>query len=237
MLLRLQSASSAMTELSRQQDRTANNLANANTVGYRRARTFTEELVQRLDAEGAPTSARTIGQWADAAPGALETTGNPLDLALLGEGFFAVADADGGTRYTRAGRFTTDHEGTLRTPDGLAVLGADGPITLPPGGPIEVSADGEIRVGNQVAGTLRIVGFPPDALLERTTGAAFVTDAAPEPLDRPQVRQGSVELSNVDAVSEMTEMIAQHRLFESHQKVLHAHDALLGRVTSDLGRF
>jgi len=237
MLLRLQNAAAAMTELSRQQDRVANNLANANTVGFRRQRTFTEALAQRMDREGAPASERTTSQWMERHAGPLEATGNPLDLALAEDGFFAVADAEGAVRYTRAGRFSPDAEGTLRTPEGFAVLGADGPVVLPPGGPVEVSARGEVRVGGAEVGVLQVVRFAEGAALERAEGATYRAAAAPEPVERPAVRQGFLEASTVDAVSEMTEMIAHVRLFETHQKVLQAHNDLLGRVAGDLGRF
>lgn len=237
MLLRLQNAAAAMTELGRQQDRVANNLANANTTGFKRQRTFTEALAQRLDREGAPASERTTAQWLERRPGVLEPTGNPLDLALQGEGFFVVADAAGALRYTRAGRFAPDAEGTLRTPEGLVVMGTTGPITLPPGGPVEVDADGTVRAGGLAVGTLRVVRFDDETLLERAEGATFLTDAEPLAVDRPAVRQGFLEASTVDPVAEMTEMIAHVRLFEAHQRVLQTHNDLLGRVAGDLGRF
>lgn len=227
-----------MSEMNRQQERTANNLANANTVGYRRDRTFTEALRNRVDAAGNPTSVRTLTQWADPLEGTLEATGNPLDAAIEGEGFFVVTDEAGATRYTRAGRFTADANGTLVTPGGFTVQGTDGPIQLPlDGGAIEINRDGEIRVDGTPAGTLRLVRFPPDAPLERLDGASFTTAAAPEPLDAPSVRQGIVEMSNVNPLTEMTEMITHFRLFESQQKMLQTTDQALGAVTRDLGTF
>ena len=237
MLLRLRNAAASMTELTRQQERTANNLANANTVGFRRDRAFTEVLQQTLDAERAPTSARAQRTWADPAAGALDATGNPLDLALNGEGFFATEDAAGAVRYTRAGRFTTDPAGFLRTPDGAFVRGEAGRIQLPPGAAVEVTSAGAVRAGATEVGRLQVVRFAPDAAFTKVGDAAFTTTAAPEAVAAPDVRQGFVEGSNVNALAEMTDMIAGLRLFETQQKVIQTHDALLGRVTQDLGKF
>ncbi len=241
MLLRLQNAYASMTEMMRRQEQSANNLANAGTVGYKRDRTFTEALNERLDEEFAPRSERAATQWAELAPGSLESTGNPLDVALGGDGFFALLDeASGASRYTRAGRFTLDSDGMLRDPMGFAVEGENGPIQIPPGsGDIKISKNGDIQAGQQLVGRLRIVRFENPLQLSRLDGAAF--DAGNmEPLNvdsSPVVRQGFVETSNVDPVREMTDMIAHFRLFESQQKSLQATDQVLGNITRDLGKF
>lgn len=236
MLLRLQSASNAMRELDQQQARTANNLANAGTHGFQRTRTFTEALAQRMDAEGAPASQRTTSAFADRTRGALDATGNPLDLALASDGFFVLDGPDGQPRYTRNGHFMPDADGTLRSADGLPVLDPEGrPILLPPGSAIEIARDGSIAVDGRPVGQLAVVGFAEDAPLAWSDGATFITDAAPVAV-AADVRQGFLETSNVNPVAEMADMITQYRLFESHQKILQAHDALLGRA-AELGRF
>lgn len=239
MLLRLRNSVAAMTEGIRHQERTANNLANANSVGYRRERIFAEAMNERLDAEQAPQSDRRLSRWADETQGALEHTGNPLDVALDGAGFFVMTDeATGEARYTRAGRFTLDDEGMLRDAAGRLVEGDAGPIELAEdGGAITISSDGEIRVGDTVAGQLRVVRFGEDAELTRAEGSLFRTEAEPETLETPVVRQGYVEASNVDVIREMTDMINHFRTFESHQKVIQTLDQVLGKTSSDLGRF
>jgi len=229
-----------MNAMIREQERVANNLANINTVGYKRDRTFTEALDQYTDVEGAPRSERRSTQWADLAQGALESTGNPLDVAIDGEGFFVFSDDEtGATVYARAGRLSLDTEGTLRDLAGRAVEGEGGPIQIPPSGDaIEISKNGEIRVGGQLVGALRVVRFENPAQLQRLDGAAF--DAAgmePEPVKNPVVLQGYVETSNVDAVREMADMITFYRQFESQQKMMQATDQILGAVTRDLGKF
>ena len=228
-----------MAELAQRQDRVANNLANANTVGYRRDRAFATALRERIDAEGSPQSTRVGGQVADLAPGALVETGNALDLALEGDGFFPVEAADGRIRLTRAGEFVLDADGVVRSPQGHALLRDDGtPLTLPPsGGEIAVSTAGEVSVGGTVVGHVRAVTVEAPGELERLDGATF--DAAGLTLGQSEarVRQGFLEGSNVDAVGEMVDLMSHVRLFESQQKALRATDETLGAVTRDLGTF
>lgn len=228
-----------MTEMARHQERLANNLANANTVGYKRDRVFIEALNERLDAEGAPRSDRTPTQWADLEQGALERTGNPLDAALGGEGFFAVTDGDGTERYTRAGRFTIGPDGTLQTPSGLTVQGEGGPIQMPPDAQeISIARSGQIQADGRPVGRLRVVRFENPAQLERQEGASFVAnEMEPIAVEQPEVLQGHIEESNVNPVQAMTDMIEHMRLFESQQKMIRSSDQLLGRVAQDLGRF
>lgn len=229
-----------MTAMVREQERTANNLANANTIGYKRDRMFTEVLAERLDAEQAPRSDRNTVQWADLTQGPLEQTGNPLDLALRGDGFFVVSgEGDGAERYTRAGRFVLDADGLLRTPTGALVEGADGPLQLPTNAAeIMIAEDGSIRADGHSVGQLRVVTFDDPTKLRRSDDATFEADGmAAIELERPTVLQGYVESSNVDPIEEMTEMIEHFRLFETQQKILQSHDQVLGAITRDLGRF
>ena len=237
MLLRLRNAATSMADTVHRQDRTANNLANANTAGYRRDRSFTEVLRSEIDAEGSPQSdRRTVGR-PDLATGVLDPTGNPLDVALGGEGFFVVDGPDGAPRYTRAGRFVADADGALRTPDGLAVQGTDGPLRLPPGGPVVIDEAGGVTVGGRPAGTLRVVTFDDPDTLRRLDGTSFTSAAPPVAVAAPAVRQGFVEGSNVDPIREMADMIAQVRLYEAQQKTVQTTDSLLGQVARDLGTF
>lgn len=229
-----------MTSTIREQERIANNLANANTVGYKRHRTFTETLDEFVDIEGGPQSARSSGEWAALDQGAMETTGNPLDVAIRGEGFFVLNDdATGEARYSRAGRFALDADGLLRDPAGHTVQGDGGPIQLPPTSEsIKIAKDGTIEADGQPIGRLRIVGFEAPEELQRLDGAAF--DAAgmePVNLDPPSVVQGHLEGSNINPISEMTDMITHFRHFETQQKLLQTSDQILGHITRELGKF
>ena len=229
-----------MGEMRRQQDRVANNLANANTTGYKRDRYFAEALNERIDAEGAPRSDRRFTQGSDLSAGTLKETGNPLDVALGGDGFFVVRDdATGAERFTRAGDFVTAPDGTLRTSAGQTVMGEDGPLKIPTdsGGAVEISQRGDIMVGGEQVGQLRVVDFDnPQQQLQRMEGSSFAAvGGAPQDVETPHLLQGKLETSNVNAVSEMTDMIEHFRLFESQQKALRTADGILSRATQDLG--
>ena len=139
MLLRLENSYNSMAANMRHLERIANNLANANTVGYRQDRIFTEVLNEEIDAEGGPLSTRRMQQWADHRAGSLEATGNPLDVAFDRDDFFVLNNPETGeSQYTRAGRFILSEDGALQTPKGLFVEGTSGQIDFPPeGGDIE----------------------------------------------------------------------------------------------------
>ena len=239
MLLRLRNAAASMGELSQRQDRVAQNLANANTVGYRRDRMFATALSERIDAEGAPQSTRVAGQYADPTGGPLMETGGPLDLALTGDGLFAVQGPDGRPRLTRAGEFVLDADGVVRSPQGFALLRDDGgPLTIPPsGGEIAVTAEGRVTVAGQPVGRVQVVRVEDPSRLVRLDGATFAADGVETQPADARVRQGFLESSNVDALSEMVDLMAHVRLFESQQKSLRTTDEALGAVTRDLGTF
>ncbi|HUF10700.1 MAG TPA: flagellar basal-body rod protein FlgF [Rhodothermales bacterium] len=240
MLLRLQNSIQSMSSLIHEQERVANNLANANTIGYKRDRTFVEALGEHLDAEGAPRSDRSSTQWASMDQGALESTGNPLDLAIKGEGFFVLSSEDtGDLRYTRAGRFTLDSQGLLRDPLGFQVEGDSGPLQFPAlVENIEVAEDGTVRADGNAIGRIRLVRFEDAMSLQRLDNAAFtVPGSEPVDVEHPTMIQGHLETSNVNPLSEMSEMITHFRLFETQQKLLQSTDQILGSVTRELGKF
>ncbi|WP_103029864.1 flagellar basal-body rod protein FlgF [Salinibacter altiplanensis] len=239
MLTRFENAAAAMSEMRLHQEQVANNLANASTTGYKKDQFFTEALNERLTKDGAPRSDRLIQQNNDLSGGSLKKTGNPLDVALGDEGFFVTQPRGGGAeRYTRAGHFVVGSEGTLRTPEGREVMGEGGPIQIPveDGGEVSISKGGRITVGQEEVGALRVATFENPEQLERTEGASFVAgDAQPQAAEDPIVVQGKVETSNVDPVTELTNMIEHQRQFEAQQKTIQTTDSVLGRATQSLG--
>jgi flagellar basal body rod protein FlgG len=239
MLLRLRNAVASMAELQQRQDRVANNLANVGTTGYLRDRTFAAALRERIDVEGAPQSTREAGQFVGPVGGPLVETGNALDLALEGPGFFAVQDADGRTRYTRAGEFVLGADGAVRSPQGHALLRDDGaPLTLPPsGGEIAVTTGGAVTVGGTPVGRVAVVEAEDPGALVRLDGATFESAGLAVRPSAANVRQGFLETSGVDPVTEMVDLMAHVRLFESQQRALRTTDDVLGTVTRDLGTF
>lgn len=200
----------------------AHNVANADTPGYRAQR----EVFGTFLARSGPNEVRSGGQqiayvqdratWRELQPGPLRTTGNPLDLALGPEGFFAVETARG-ERYTRAGRFTVTEGGRIVDMEGAALLNADGaPIAVAPGDTrIEVLGDGTIRSENGVLGRIRVVRFDNPQTLRAEGDRHFEAGAEPpQPVERPAVQQGVVEGSNVQPILEMTRLTAELREFQ-----------------------
>ena len=198
----------------------ANNLANADTPGFQAQRPI---FARFLPPPGAASRGQDIAYsvdratWRETRSGPLTTTGNPLDVALRGDGFFAVENPAGEERFTRAGRFTLGQDGRLVDAEGNAVLDTRGaPITLGPGDSrIEIQGDGTIRSENGVIGQLRVVRFEAPQRLRAEGDRLFAADEPPLPMDRPGVVQGAVEGSNVSPVMEMVRMTEEVREFQN----------------------
>ena len=206
----------------RAQSLAANNLANADTPGFRATRPVFAEHAALQRAGQHPRGGREVdyswdrASWRDDSQGPITRTGNPLDVALAGEGYFAV-DTPRGERFTRAGRFTIGADGRLLDHSGNAVLNEGGnPIAIAPGDTnVEIRGDGSIRSQNGEIGKLRVVRFANNQSLRAEGDRLF--DAAgqqPEPVVRPGVVQGAVEGSNVQSVVELTRMMAEVREFQ-----------------------
>lgn len=204
---------------------TAQNLANADTPGYRATRPV---FAQHLDRDARGGIERQVAyswdraSWRDLAPGPLQATGNPLDVALGGEGYFAV-ETPRGERFTRAGRFSIGGQGRLEDAQGNAVLGAEGrPIAIGPADTrIEILGDGTIRSENGVLGRIRVVRFENEQALRAEGDRLFdAAGQAPEDVARPAVVQGSLEGSNVQSIREMTRMMEELREFQMASQFL-----------------
>jgi flagellar basal-body rod protein FlgF len=196
----------------------ANNIANADTPGYRAERPiFATHLNPMRDEAGSLGIAYSLDRatWRDLQQGPLATTGNPLDVALRGEGYFVV-ETPRGERYTRAGRFTLNEEGRLTDSDGHALLDTRGaPMAFAPGDSrIEIQGDGTIRTENGVVGRLRVVRFEDPQRLRPEGNRLFAADEPAEDVARPQLVQGAVEGSNVSAISEITRLTEEVRRFQ-----------------------
>ncbi len=212
---------SRMSAMLRGTDVLATNLANAETPGFRANRPiFATHLQRQRDVTG-PQGGQSVAfaldraTWRDGASGPLTSTGNPLDVALQGPGFFAV-ETPRGERFTRAGRFTLAGDGRLVDMEGNAVLdSANRPVTFAPNDTrIEILGDGTIRTENGQVGKLRVVQFGNEQALRAEGGRLYASDETPEPMARPSVVQGSLEGSNVNAVLEMTRLTSDVRAFQ-----------------------
>lgn len=218
----------------------SNNLANADTVGFKRDRTsFTAALETALRTPdqkitpGATAKVFTgVGEERfDPSPGPTEQTGAPLDVAIEGEGFFEVETPEG-PRYTRAGSFIVDAQGRLATPAGHPVMGSGGPISIDDGAAAILSS-GEIAAPadnpedpQRILGRLKIVDFEDHAALSKTGGNLFQAADGVEPqiLDDAAVLERSIERSNVRPVQELADLIIVQRSFDVAMQMLQADD-------------
>jgi flagellar basal-body rod protein FlgF/flagellar basal-body rod protein FlgG len=207
-------------------DLMANNLANVNTPGYLGGQATFHALLAGPSGQLQGPLNRVInnfnmlgGTSLELASGNLERTDNPLDLAIEGDGFFAV-QTPAGTMYTRNGGFRVSPQRQLTSSDGDPVLGDQGPIRLP-AGKVSISADGTISVDGAVSGKLRVVEFAPGATLEpqgRSLYSAPSSDARPSPSSA--VRQGMIAASNVNPVTATVGLITVQRNADMLQRAL-----------------
>jgi flagellar basal-body rod protein FlgG len=222
----------------------SNNLANANVYGFKREIvSFGETLSDALGATGeagyaeglAEDEALSIGT--DFSQGDVRFTGNPLDFAINGKGFFKVITPEG-VRYTRKGNFHLDREGVLVTGDGYRVEGRGGPITVL-GGEVHADGDGVLVVNGEEAGQFDLADFDDyQGLVKEGDGLFRNASGQPEvPLSMgTQVQQESLEFSNVEATEEMIKMIQSLRAFESYQKAIQTMDNVNSRVVNEVSR-
>lgn len=249
------SAATGMTAQQANIDTISNNLANVNTTGFKRSRVnFQDLLYESIRPPGGQTSAGTtipvgiqLGHGVRLAsiaklftPGTLTQTGNPLDLAIEGQGFFQVILPDGTIAYTRDGSFAKSEDGSVMTSDGHLL---DPGITIPSDATeISVGADGVVSVqvpgtaASQNVGTIQLVMFPNPAGLDARLGRNMLleTDASGAPITADPgtdgigfLTQGALESSNVQVVEEIIGMIIAQRAYEANSKVIQTADEML----------
>jgi len=213
-----------------------NNLANVDTVGYKKENvTFWEMMFTAADHR--QRVGKALKPLINQTQGGIITTDNPLDLAINGTGFFQVQTPDG-IRYTRNGNFTLNGEGQLSTHDGSLVLGDGGPITLENEN-VQIGRDGQITANGQAVNQLSLVSFEDLNSLEKDGKTFFrlkEANAQILPVDTPNIQQGHLEGANVSAVTEMTEMIDLQRAYQSQQKVIQAIDDLDSQSITRVGK-
>ncbi len=239
----------------------ANNLANVNTTGFKRDRAeFATLAYQMVTAAGARSSGdnqyatglnlgtgvRITGTGRVTTQGAMNTTSNPFDLAIEGDGYFQVARPDGVTAYTRAGNFHVSSEGKLVTNDGSPVqpeiqipenaqavtIGTDGTVSVTVQGQAEASEVGKLEIARFVnAAGLQATG---NNLYIETAASGSAQTGAPGLEGRGQIRQGTLEASNVNVVQELVDMIETQRAYEINSKMVQATDEMLRNANQQL---
>lgn len=245
-------------------DLIANNLANVNTGGFKRSlmqvgsvQTMPLYRVQTDPGQvpdsavpGVPTitpvgplgfGSQVLDTPTDFEQGTLEQTGNALDVAIQGKGFFAIQTPQG-VRYTRDGNFERNAQGILVTQDGNLVLGQNGAITIPPDGTVQIDAHGAISV--QQAGQpatqidqLQLTQFANPTMLRPQGNNLFVdVGAQPSPDAQSAVSQGMLEKSNADVVRSMVDLITNERWFDANEKSIATQDTANQQVIEQVGR-
>lgn len=223
----------------------SNNVANINTIGYKGEKT----VFSISDASLTPTVeqiedgnqvilpyAPPFTTYIDFSQGALQQTGNPLDVAINGSGFFSVQTPDG-IQYTRQGNFTLDEEGVLVTSDGYPVLGESGEISLD-AGTVEIDMEGTIYLDDDEVDRLQITDFSSGDALKKAGNGRFVateTAVAGERSPNTHLSQGYLESANVNPIMAMTEMIETSRAFEAYQKIIQSADEATSTSINDVG--
>lgn len=232
----------AMNSQLLKQEVTANNLANANTTGFKKEGVFRKYLVDhdtilRQNATDFKNLEDVDAVIINFQQGELYPTSNPLDTAIEGDGFFVIQTLRG-VRYTRNGNFQLDQDGFLVTGNGYPVLGVEGLIQLE-GQNVFIGDDGTVTADEELVDALQIVDFPKpyrlnkigDGLFEAEEETAFQLNT-----DQFKLRQGYLEQANVEIIEEMVNLIQTARDFETNQKSITMQDTTLDRAVNDVGR-
>ena len=221
----------------------ANNIANMNTTGFKRESAVFEEHVVKVDAEGAfgrrkePLSfVRDTLAVHDMSNGELKTTGNQLDLAIEGDGFFVIATPEG-ERYSRNGNFGRDDTGRLVTSSGHPVLddGGSDIVFSPEETDITIARDGTISTQQGVRGRIGIVTFDNPGMVKPIGDSLWETTEPPVTAEGNKVVQGMLEGSNVQPVNEMVKMIDIMRSYQASTELLNTGEELSRRAVQKLG--
>ncbi|MDA8088972.1 MAG: flagellar hook basal-body protein [Nitrospiraceae bacterium] len=212
----------------------SDNLANANTTGFKKdSLSFRDYLinppVNTLEQEERDMSTLS-SQQTDFSQGSVFKTSNPMDLSIEGQGFIALE----GNRYTRRGDLKRSNDGFLTSFNGIRILGNNGPIKLPVG-PLRIDSNGGVYVNDEKVDTIKLLDLSSQNGLTRMGSGIFYSKAAVVKSDAT-VKQGYLEGSNVDVVKEMVSMIDSMREYETFQKAIQTFDEAAGKVTNDMAK-
>jgi flagellar basal-body rod protein FlgG len=226
-----------------------NNIANADTTGYKKdflvSHSFDSVLIRRINDNATVLNrAPHVGplhlgtqvdqKHIDFDIGNLEVTERTSDLALIGDAFFVIETADG-ERYTKNGAFYIDSHGYLVDGHGNFLLGENGPIYV--GGPnFSVSEQGGVWVNNQLVDIIRTVSFEDNQTLRKQGGSIFFATEEPIESNPYLIRQGVLEASNVEVAREMVDMITLYRTYETNQRMITLIDESVGKAVNEIGR-
>lgn len=224
----------------------ANNIANADTTGYKKDSIFVQIMknagVAQSTGQG-ELAGLDVKEFTDFSPGSLRPTNGPLDIAINGEGFF-VLDTPDGPRYTRNGNFRIDDNGDVVNANGYYLMGNAGKINVPGSEQIEqqdllITKSGDIMIGRTSVGRVRVVEFQQKQEMLKAAGTMFMTKENPKDVrlsdESTTIRQGYLEESNVEALTEMVQLVELSRGFETDQRTMRYQDSTLEKAM-DVGR-
>jgi flagellar basal-body rod protein FlgG len=255
----LYSAAAGMIANFTRQETISNNLANLNTTGFKQdliairqaaevpeARQLSGLFEVPYPTRPGPTPLGVVGTGVvtdpvavDQTQGDVRETGNELDLALVGPGYFQMQTPEGQTFYTRDGRFSRDGVGRLVDAKGNFLMGDDGPIRVAQGS-VQIDPDGTVLSDGEEVDQIRVMSFQPDTPLKKIGASGFVPvdPSAPPTFVDPNtvVQQGAIEASNVDPNKAVVEMMSAARSYEAAQRMVQLNDSVLERAVNDLGR-
>jgi flagellar basal-body rod protein FlgF len=253
MIRGLYTSALGMTSQMQKMDVVSNNIANIDNISYKRdivvSQSFSDEMMNRLGDSGSLSNTK-IGNIqpgvfidrivTDFTNGSLINTQSKLDNAIEGTGFFSiqVTDRNGNLseQYTRDGSFTLGNDGTLITKTGDKVLGLEGEIIIP-NGDITIKEDGSVYSNDVFIDYLKMVDFEDLSLLRKSENNLYTNEQNSQIQQfQGKIKQTFLENSNINAVSEMVEMINISRAYETNQRLVGIHDTILGKAVSEIGR-
>lgn len=217
--------------LRRRMDVIAHNIANMTASGFKAEAMLLEPVMVRAGQDQRLAFVQDVATVRDLDPGPITTTGNPLDLAIEGEGYFVVGTPEG-DRYTRSGQFRLNDAGEVVTAAGQPVLDDGGaPLAVPPeSGALSVARDGTVSSAEGVLGRIDIVTFEDEQALEKAGGGLYRTDQPPVPAADARLVQGALEGSNVQSILEMTRMMDTVRAYQGTRRLLDTHHEMQRRA-------
>ena len=233
-------ALSRQMAMTREMATIANNLANVNTAGFKSEAMLFDQYVMKDATEGSKaakiTFVQDFGQHRNLQDGTLQTTGNPFDVAISGDGFFRV-QTENNVMYTRNGHFRLDEAGQLVTANGDPVLSdADAPILFAQDETdITIARDGTVSSSLGLRGKLSVVTFENPQAMQNAGGTLLGTLQDEQPVEAPRLVQGALEGSNVQPIVEMTNMIEVSRSYASAQKLIDPSDQMRRKAIQELG--
>lgn len=223
-------------------DSSAHNLANVSTTAFKGERVDFQSLLAKTATGALSQTNQALNNFGvagnpalDLSQGQIDRTGNPLDVAIEGPGFLAV-QTKSGKAYTRNGQLQLSATGQLVTVNGDAVLGTQGPISLPPGS-VFISADGVISVEGAIAGNLQLVEFDRSANLQESSPGLYFSNGVPRQAAKSKISQGALEEANVNPIEAAVGLVTIQREAEMLQRALSLFHGEMNRVaTADLAR-